>query len=61
MQTVASADNVGGTHEFSATTAGTGQYIVIWFTKLPPSSGSASGGFAAQILSIIVRGTATSS
>jgi hypothetical protein len=58
MQTVASADNVGGTHEFTATTAGTGQYIVIWFTKLPPS---ASGGFAAQILSIIVRGTATSS
>jgi hypothetical protein len=58
MPTVASADNVGGTHEFTAVTAGTGQYIVIWFTKLPPS---ASGGFAAQILSIIVRGTATSS
>jgi hypothetical protein len=61
MQTVASASNVGGMFDFRTTTAGTGQYIVIWFTKLPPASGSASGGFAAQILSIIVRGTATSS
>jgi hypothetical protein len=48
---------VGGTVNFRATTPGTSQYIVIWFTKLPP----ATGGFAAQILSIIVRGAATSS
>jgi hypothetical protein len=62
MKTVASADNVGGTFDFRATTAGTGQYIVIWFTKMPPAPASAgSPGFAAQILSIIVRGTATSS
>ena len=58
MQTVASADNVGGTYTFRATTPGNGQYIVIWFTKMPPAPG---GGFAAQILSIIVRGTATTS
>jgi hypothetical protein len=57
MQTVASKDNVGGTVNFPATTAGTGQYIVIWFTKLPPSGSR----FAAHILSIIVRGTASSS
>jgi hypothetical protein len=61
MQTVASADDVGGTHTFTASPSGTGQFIVIWFTKLPPASGSSSGGFAAQILSIIVHGTATSS
>jgi hypothetical protein len=58
MQTVASGTDVGGTFNFRATTAGTGQYVVIWFTKMPPA---ASGGFAAKILSIIVRGTATSS
>jgi hypothetical protein len=57
MQTVATGTDVGGTVNFRATTPGTGQYIVIWFTKLPP----ATGGFAAQILSIIVRGAATSS
>ncbi len=34
--------------------AGTGQFVVIWFTKLPP----AGGQFMAQILNIIVRGTA---
>jgi hypothetical protein len=61
MQTVGSASNVGGIFDFRTTTAGTGQYIVIWFTKLPPAAGSATGGFAARILSIIVRGTATSS
>jgi hypothetical protein len=59
MQTVASASDVGGTHLFTASPAATGQYIVIWFTKLPPAT--SGGGFAAQILSIIVRGTATSS
>jgi hypothetical protein len=55
MPTVASADNVGGTYDFKATTAGSGRYIVIWFTKLPPAA--SGGGFAAQILSIIVRGS----
>jgi len=58
---VASASNVGGSFDFRATTAGTGRYIVIWFTKMPPSTGSGGGGFAAQILSIIVRGTDPSS
>ena len=35
MQTVASGTDVGGTFVFRATTAGTGQYVVIWFTKMP--------------------------
>jgi hypothetical protein len=58
MTTVASANNVGGSYAFKATASATGRYIVIWFTKLPPAA--SGGGFAAQILSIIVRGTATS-
>jgi hypothetical protein len=58
MQTVASADDVGGQHTFTASAAATGQYIVIWFTKLPPIPG---GQFMAQILSVSVRGTAASS
>ncbi|MGH3274857.1 MAG: protein kinase family protein [Streptosporangiaceae bacterium] len=58
MRTVASADNISGTHTFQATSDAVGQYVVIWFTRLPPTS---TGTFMAQILSIIVRGTATSS
>ena len=59
MATVASANNVSGSYDFRAAATASGRYIVIWFTKLPPA---ASGpGYAAQILSIIVRGTATSS
>jgi hypothetical protein len=58
MQTVASADNAGGSYDFKATSAASGRYIVIWLTKLPPAA--SGGGYAAQILSIIVRGTATS-
>ena len=42
MQTVASGTDVGGTFDFRATTAGTGQYIVIWFTKMPPAPAAGS-------------------
>jgi hypothetical protein len=55
MATVASATGVGGEHTFTVTGAPAGQYIVIWFTRLPPTSG---GQFMAQVLSIVVRGTA---
>jgi len=58
MATVASANDVGGSYDFKATSSATGRYLVIWFTKLPPAA--SGSGFAAQILSIIVRGTATS-
>jgi hypothetical protein len=55
MTTVASGTDVGGEHTFTVASAPAGQYVVIWFTRLPPTSG---GQFMAQILSITVRGTA---
>jgi hypothetical protein len=55
MTTVASADNVGGSHTFTATTKATGQYIVIWFTQVPQVS---AGKFMAQVYSVTVRGIA---
>jgi hypothetical protein len=55
MQIVASADNVSGTHVFTTTSRATGQYVVIWFTKLPPMAGN-PGKSMAQIFSVVVRG-----
>jgi hypothetical protein len=57
MTSVASETNVpGGPHTFTVTSKATGRYLVIWFTKMPPSG----GGFMAQIFSISVKGTAVS-
>jgi hypothetical protein len=56
MQIVASADNVSGTHNFTTRSRATGQYVVIWFTKLPPMAGN-PGKSMAQIFSVVVRGT----
>jgi hypothetical protein len=57
MTSVASETNVpGGPHTFTVTSKATGRYLVIWFTKLPPSG----GGFMAQIFSISVKGAAVS-
>ncbi|MBO0824211.1 MAG: serine/threonine protein kinase [Actinobacteria bacterium] len=56
MATVASADNVSGAHTFMVQNPVAGQYLVVWFTKLPPLAGS-PGKFAAQILTVNVRGT----
>jgi hypothetical protein len=58
MATVATADNVGGTYTFPITSKATGQFVVIWFTKMPAVAG---GKYMAQIFSIIGRGTAASS
>jgi hypothetical protein len=58
MATVASASDIGGTHTFNTTSKATGQFVVIWFTKMPPV---ASGRYMAQVFTIIVRGTAASS
>jgi hypothetical protein len=54
--TVASADNVGGTHTFPAHSSAAGLYVLIWFTKLPPDSGN-PGKYMAQISNVIVRGS----
>jgi hypothetical protein len=58
MTTVASASNVGGSYTFHVTSTTAGQFLVIWFTKMPPAS---SGHFMAQVFSVMIRGTSTSS
>jgi serine/threonine protein kinase len=56
MKIVASADNVSGSHTFTIDPSLTDQYVVIWFTKLPPMAGTPDK-FMAQIFSVTVRGT----
>ncbi|HXW88488.1 MAG TPA: protein kinase family protein [Streptosporangiaceae bacterium] len=56
MTTVASADDVSGTYTFTVASSVTGQYLVIWFTKLPPMA-SPPNTYAAQIYSVVVRGS----
>jgi hypothetical protein len=56
MKVVAAADNVSGSHTFTIQPTATDQYIVIWFTKLPPMAGTPDR-FMAQIFSVTVRGT----
>jgi hypothetical protein len=57
MTTVASATDVSGTQTFTIAKPVTGQYLVVWFTKLPPLA-HARGKYMAEIFSIIIRGTA---
>lgn len=56
MTTVASATDVSGPHTFTITNPVAGQYLVVWFTNLPPLA-QAHGKYMAQIFTIIVRGT----
>jgi len=53
--TVASADDVGGTHTFRTSSSARGRYVLIWFTKLPPTG---PRRFQAEIYDITVRGPA---
>ena len=55
FRTLARASNVGGTRTFRAAHPVRGRYVLIWFTKLPPAG---AGRFAAQIFTIVVRGSA---
>ncbi len=56
MHIAASADNVSGTRTFTTQLSGTDQYVVIWFTKLPPMSGNPNE-YMAQIFKVVVSGT----
>jgi serine/threonine protein kinase len=56
MTTVASASNVSGSYTFTTRSSVRDQYLVIWFTKLPPMA-EASDRYAAQIFSVVVRAT----
>jgi hypothetical protein len=52
--TVATADDVGGTHTFTTHSRAAGRYVLIWFTKLPPD---VHGGYAAQVYNVVIRGS----
>ena len=52
--TVASADDVGGTHTFRTSSSARGRYVLIWFTKLPPVG---PDRFEAEIYGTTVRGS----
>jgi hypothetical protein len=56
MTSVATANDVSGTTTFTVTQPVTDQYLVIWFTKLPPMASNPSR-FAAQIFSVVIHGT----
>ena len=56
MKTVAGPSSVSGTYTFNVQHPVSGQYLVIWFTKLPPLAGQ-SGKFEAQIFKVLITGT----
>jgi serine/threonine protein kinase len=56
MQMVASKTNVSGSVTFTINSTATGQYVLIWLTKLPPWAGHA-GKYQARIYNVVVRGS----
>jgi serine/threonine protein kinase len=56
MQTVASQTNVSGTVTFTVSSHATGQYVLIWFTKLPPYVGHPNQ-YLAKIFNVVVKGS----
>ena len=56
LTTIASRQDVGaGTETFQTSSTARGQYVVIWFTKLPPQQGSGNQ-FQALVYNVILRG-----
>jgi hypothetical protein len=55
MTTVAQQTNVSGTTLFPVSSKASGQYVLIWFTKLPPMAGQ-SNRYQAAIYNIVVKG-----
>lgn len=56
MTKIASASSPTDTYTFRIHSSATGQYLVIWFTALPPEA-KASGKYQAEIFNVTVRGT----
>jgi hypothetical protein len=56
MTTVAQQDDVSGTVTFPVTSTASGQYVLIWFTKLPLMAGS-TNKYQAQIFNVVVKGS----
>ena len=55
LKTVATATNVGGVVHLQLAAPSQGQYLLIWFTKLPPDS---SGTFEAFVSGVSLKGQA---
>jgi len=55
LKTVATATNAGGTLHVELSAPAQGQYLLIWFTKLPPDS---SGTFEAFVSGVSLKGQA---
>ena len=55
MTTVASTNDVSGSYTFTVRQPVTDQYLVIWFTKLPPMA-QAGNKYMAQIFGVVVHG-----
>jgi transcriptional regulator with XRE-family HTH domain len=55
LKTVATATNAGGVLHVQLTAPAQGQYLLIWFTKLPPDS---SGTFEAFVSGVSLKGPA---
>lgn len=56
MTTVAQQSNVSGTVTFNVTSKASGQYILIWFTKLAPMANHPNK-FQGSIYNVVVNGT----
>ena len=56
MSTVASQTNVSGTVTFTVSRHAIGQYVLIWFTKLPPYVGHPNQ-YLAKIFNVVVKGS----
>jgi hypothetical protein len=56
MTTVAQRSDVSGTVTFPVSSKATGQYILIWFTKLAPMAGT-PGKFQGDISDVVVKGS----
>jgi hypothetical protein len=56
MTTVAQQNNVSGTVTFTINSSATGQYVLIWFTKLAPMA-THSNLFQGSISDVVVTGT----
>jgi hypothetical protein len=54
--TVASSTTAQGTTTFNVKSSAQGQYVMIWYTKLPPLAGSSSQ-YEAQVYNVVVRGS----
>jgi Helix-turn-helix domain len=55
LRTVATATNAGGVLQLQLTSPASGQYLLIWFTKLPPNT---SGTFEAFVSGVSLKGQA---